>query len=289
MQHSVRASLEQFTLAHPGGGEPLKISVAAPAMLPPDGPVSVLYVVDANLIFGIAAEIARAMPMVGAFPACYVVGIGYDATYVDFLKLRTADLSPPVKDEARAKMGELGAMIGSERNGGADVFLAFMADTLRREITARYPHTEGGSQMLFGHSLGGLFAAHALLTRADAFSSFLISSPSLWWDDFSIFEKLPSFRKQLATLPARPRVFVNVGGREQDIPESVPAGTNLSLKEVEAHILASRMVDAAKEFADALGDAGLPEMRHIAFPHDDHLSVVPTAIQHGLRFALTGV
>jgi len=46
------------------------------------------------------------------------------------------------------------------------------------------------------------------------------------------------------------------------------------------------MVDAAREFADALGDAGLTELRHIAFAEDDHVSAAPAAMLHGMRFAL---
>src|SRR3546814_8030580 len=75
MQFSVRASLEQFTLPHPGGEGQFKISVAAPAMVLPDARVPVLYVADGDLLFGLAAEIARAMMNVGVLPPFYVVGI----------------------------------------------------------------------------------------------------------------------------------------------------------------------------------------------------------------------
>lgn len=286
MQFSVRASLEQFTLPHPGGEGLLKISVAAPAMAPPDTKLPVLYVVDGDFLFGMAAEIARALSSVAAFPPFMVVGIGYDATYLDFLKLRTADLSPPISAEAAAAMGSVGAMIGSDRNGGADAFLAFLADTLKPEIAARYPQTDGDEHILFGHSLGGLFAAHALLTRPDAFSNFIVSSPSLWWDGFSILQKLPAFKERLAALPKQPRVFVDVGAKEQDPPTSVPPGLGVTLEEAQAQIRAARMVEAAKEFADALREAGVADLRHIAFAEEDHTSVAPSAMIHGVRFAL---
>src|SRR3546814_11876610 len=85
-------------------------------MVLPDARVPVLYVADGDLLFGLAAEIARAMMNVGVLPPFYVVGIGYDADYADFLKLRTADLTPPLDPDVLAKMGNVGAMIGSERN-----------------------------------------------------------------------------------------------------------------------------------------------------------------------------
>jgi len=286
MEFSVRASLQQFTLPHPGGEGQLKISVAAPAIVPPDAKVPVLYVVDGDLVFGMAAEIARALATAEGLPALYVVGIGYDVDYELFLKLRTADLSPPLGAEALEKIGSLGVMIGSDRNGGADAFLTFLIETLLPGMAARYPQTQGGDSFLFGHSLGGLFTAHALLTRPDAFSAFLASSPSLWWDDFSIRRKLPSFGERLRSLAKPPRVFVGVGGKEQDLPQSVSPGAGITLEEAQAQIRASRMVDAAKEFAAALAEAGIEDVRHVAFTEEDHVSVVPGALLHGMRFAL---
>lgn len=286
MSFSVRATLDQFSLAHPSGEGQLTISVAAPAAPMPDGDIPVLYVVDGDLLFGIAAEIARAITSVAAFPAHYVVGIGYDAAYADVLKLRTADLAPPIDADALASLGGLGAAIDGAQSGGADAFLAFLTDRLRPEIAARYTRTANGAQILFGHSLGGLFAARALLTRPDSFSAFIASSPSLWWNGFSILDELPAFRKRLAALPRQPRVFIDVGAREQELPTSVPDGIGVTLEEAQAQIHAARMVDAAREFADALRDAGATDLRHVAFAEDDHVSAAPAAILHGMRFAL---
>lgn len=286
MPFSVRASLEQFTLPHPAGEGRLTISVAAPAVPAAESGVPILYVLDGDLLFGMAAEIARAVSSVAAFPAHYVVGIGYDAAYADVLKLRTADLAPPIGAEALASLGGLGAAIGGAQSGGADAFLDFLTGDLRREIAARYPQTAGGAEILFGHSLGGLFAARALLARPDSFSAFIASSPSLWWNDFSILGELSAFQDRLAALPRQPRVFVDVGAKEQDLPTSVPDGIGVTVAEAQAQIRAARMVDAAREFAAALEAAGVTAVRHVAFAEDDHVSAAPAAILHGMRFAL---
>lgn len=286
MQFSVRASLEQFTLAHPIREGLLQISVAAPAVEALDAAVPVLYVVDGDILFGLAAEIARAVSTVEGFPAYYVVGVGYDAAFADVMRLRTADLAPPISAESLEGLGMFGTAIGGENSGGADAFLAFLVETLRPEIAARYPQTAGGAPILFGHSLGGLFAANALLTRPESFASFIVSSPSLWWDGFSILQKLPAFKERLAALPQQPRVFVDVGAKEQDMPTSVPEGRGLTLEEAQAQVSAARMFDGARDFANALRGAGLLNLRHVAFAEDDHVSAAPTAILHGMRFAL---
>src|SRR3546814_7883702 len=80
-----------------------------------------------------------------------------------------------------------------------------------------------------------------------SFSAFIVGSPSLWWNGFAILEELPAFRDRLAALSRQPRVFVDVGAREQELPTSVPEGIGVTLAEAQAQIRASRMVDAARE------------------------------------------
>jgi len=53
------------------------------------------------------------------------------------MKLRTADLAPPISAEALENLGAFGAAVGGESSGGADAFLAFLTDKLRPEIAAR--------------------------------------------------------------------------------------------------------------------------------------------------------
>jgi len=46
------------------------------------------------------------------------------------------------------------------------------------------------------------------------------------------------------------------------------------------------MVDAAAEFAAALREAGLSDVHHFAFEHEDQGSLVAPAITRGLAVAL---
>ena len=137
-----------------------------------------------------------------------------------------------------------------------------------------------------GHSLGGLFTSYALLTRPDAFATFVATSPSLWWDGFAILGHIPAFADRLKQLDRRPRALVAVGGQEQDIPTKVPDGLEMSLADVQAMVTASRMVDAVPEFTAALSEAGLADVAHHIFEGEDHGSVVPAAMMCGLRFAV---
>lgn len=286
MKLSIQATVEQFTLANPAGGENFTISVSRAANWPEDATdVPVLFVLDADVEFGLAAEIARIRGVLATQPTAMVVGIGYGATeFADFAKLRTADLTPPLSEASKAAMGKLTDLIG-DSDGGAEAFLSFIVETLAPEVKRRYPEASVSNHILFGHSLGGLFVAHALLTRPDAFATFLSISPSLWWDGFAILAHLPAFAEKLGKCERKPRVFVGVGGKEQAPPTTVPDGLNMTLEEVQALVLASRMVDAAAEFAGALREAGLADVGYVPFHDEDHGSVLAAALARGLSFA----
>jgi pimeloyl-ACP methyl ester carboxylesterase len=216
-----------------------------------------------------------------------VVGISYGAEFAVMAKLRTADLTPPLSEAGKAALGNFTSFIG-EANGGAEAFLAFVAEVLKPEVAKRYPEADTGKSILFGHSLGGLFAAYALLTRPGDFGAFISSSPSLWWDGFAVLGHLEGFADRLYALPTQPRLFLDVGAKEQDLPEEVPVGLTLSLAEVHALVATARMVDGAADFADALRERGLKDFEHHAFAGEDHSTVVAPALMRGLTFALDG-
>lgn len=285
MSFSLQVPVEQFEMPHPRGDGSFKISVARVAHVPEGTKVPVLYVLDGDIGFALAAEIARLRGIMGMLPTAMVVGIGYGVDFPEFAKLRTADLTPPLSEAGRAALGGMTSFIG-DQDGGADAFLSFLTDTLAPEIGRRYPEASADERILFGHSLGGLFTTYALLTRPDAFTAFLANSPSLWWDGFAVLGHLPAFKDKLAALDRKPRVLIGVGGQEQDPPTKVPMGMQMSLEEIQATVAASRMVDAVPELAAALSSAGLSDVEHVIYDKEDHGSVVPAAMMRGLRFAV---
>ena len=92
---------------------------------------------------------------------------------------RTRDLTTPTS----------GAM--QSESGGAAEFLRFIADELLPQIDRTYPTRP--YRILIGHSLGGLFAVNALVTRPQVFNAYLAISPSLWWNDQSLITAAETF------------------------------------------------------------------------------------------------
>ncbi len=118
---------------------------------------------------------------------------------------RTRDLTPS------AAVGPNAAQFPTA--GGADKFLKFIETELIPEIEKTYrvqPY-----RVLAGHSFGGLFALHAMITRPELFKSYIAVSPSLQWSDEATLKRMETFlagRKELdATL------FTSLGNEPGDI------------------------------------------------------------------------
>ena len=104
------------------------------------------------------------MPWIEAMPAHIVVGV----VNVD----RKRDFTPASGD-ARDRAD-------FPTQGGAEAFARFLAEEAVPLVERRY--RTAAPRTLVGQSLGGLFAARALLTAPGRFDNYLIVSPSLWWD-----------------------------------------------------------------------------------------------------------
>jgi hypothetical protein len=125
----------------------------------------VLVLLDAENNFAYTSAAVHLLSANGRIPAMIVVGINNTD--------RTRDMTP-----SRPASSFGGA---SWTGGGADKFLSFIADELLPTIDRNYrtrPY-----RVLIGHSLGGLFAVYALLNRPEVFKGYIVTSPSLWWDD----------------------------------------------------------------------------------------------------------
>ncbi|MDP2010975.1 MAG: alpha/beta hydrolase-fold protein [Phenylobacterium sp.] len=248
-------------------GETFQIDVALPSPWRGQGPehqLPVVYVMDANTVFGIAAQTLRFLQTADGVPPCLLVGVGYQLEGPrrrrrDYGALRTRDLTPSFDagfhDTLLAQRGEQ-PWPDIAPGGGGEAFLDFLIDELRPFIAGRYV-TDPADQTLVGSSLGGLFSLHAYLTRPGAFTRHVAGSPALWWREREAFASEAAAQPDPAT-----RLFLSVGGLETD-PNW-------------------HMVDHMREMARRLTARGLPAASHV-FEGESHTSVIPAALSRGLR------
>lgn len=101
-------------------------------------------------------------------------------------------------------------------SGGADKFLKFIETELIPLVESKYrtqPY-----RALAGHSLGGLFAVHAMVARPELFNSYIAVSPSLQWDNFMMIERAKEFFK--ARKEYNRTLFTSLGNEPGDIGDA---------------------------------------------------------------------
>ena len=142
-----------------------------------DARYPVLYVLDGEFFFYQAQAAVQFLSectyiRTHPIPRMLVVGI----VNVD----RNRDFTPthaPVQGELRYPT-----------SGGAEKFLKFVQSELIPLIDDRYrtqPY-----RVLSGWSFGGLFTVHTYLNSPESFSAYLAISPSLWWEQDSVLERV---------------------------------------------------------------------------------------------------
>ncbi len=106
---------------------------------------------------------------------------------------RIRDLSPPSQQEDE--------IARNPTHGGADTFLRFISEELAPWVERNYrtiPH-----RVLIGHSRGGLFAIHTLVTDPTVFDSYIAISPNLDWNDQRLVAEAEAFFENTPELNAR--------------------------------------------------------------------------------------
>ncbi|MEK6283130.1 MAG: alpha/beta hydrolase-fold protein [Acidobacteriota bacterium] len=140
----------------------------------------VLYMTDGNAHMTHTAGSVEFLARNGRMSEAIVVGIPNTD--------RMRDLSP-----TRPKTAGATGAPDFPTAGGADNFLKFIETELIPEIGKRYRVTP--YRILAGHSLGGLFAVHAMLTKPDLFQAYIAASPALGWDNQFAIKRAEDFFK----------------------------------------------------------------------------------------------
>ena len=180
----------------------------------------VLYVLDADLIFGAIAETVRLFAAARKsysieIPDMIVVGVGYPIE-----SARTCypmDMAKPSK-YYRARAEDLtpteDATMEGWPFGGANDFMAFIRDDLKPLINSNYRANPEDST-IYGSSYGGLFALYVLFHRPDTFNRYIALSPSIWYDKKVTLDYESKYANEHTELPAR--LFLSVGSLERPI------------------------------------------------------------------------
>lgn len=259
---------QTFTLA--GAERDYLIEIAVPNTPPPEAGYPVVYVLDGNAYLPLIRAARDTLRRDDQTAPPLIVAIGYPDTERFDTARRWEDFTPSGVERPDSAPG------ASRCQGGADRFLAFIDDTLKPWVASHYA-IDPQHQALMGHSLGGLFTLHALLSQPEGFSHYIAISPSLWWYGATPLEELAA-RHHDWRLPEDTHVMLGVGEREQP-PAHAILTTERAMRQ-RAHA----MVDNAQGFAAWLDGRSPESVAFTLFANEDHASVMWPAARAGVTF-----
>ncbi len=257
----------QYDITSRINGQTYRIFISTPVNAQPNIAYSVVYVLDGNACFGSAASAETIMSFFGPMAPAIVVGIGYPANDIvgDVFRRRKSDLTPsPV----------------GQREGGVDAFLRVIEEEVKPFVMARH-RVDPSKQIFWGHSLAGLAVLRGLFRNPTAFSTFIMSSPSIWWNNREVLADEEAFSKRARAGDLQLKVLITSAGGEQY------RGDDPKLLAEEQR--GDRMIDNASELAArlaALNPKKITVVRTI-FDGEYHTTAWPASLSRGLQFALS--
>ncbi|MBM9914651.1 MULTISPECIES: alpha/beta hydrolase [Stenotrophomonas] len=267
VQGVVLPDTEALRVHDPVGRDyPIWVALPADYAAHPEKRYPVLYVTDALYSFPLVRSVRNLVGQQGVNIEDFIlVGLPPQEGLTS-KQSRSRDYTPsnPVRTPA-------GYYSDDVTYGGAAHYRGFLADHALPMIDARY-RTDPARRVFAGHSYGALFGAYVLTTQPDMFSTYILSSPSLWFD-----QRLLPRMQDAAVIPAQPtRVLLSVGSYE-------------TVKEGPRYSTGNDMLQQAADFAGQLQGSGRKlQVENIVIDGEDHLTVYPRVITRALLQVLPG-
>lgn len=148
--------------------------------------------------------------------------------------------------------------------GHSDQFMAFIETELQPFIEKSYRTSK--AKTLIGQSLGGLFATEVLLKKPTLFNTYIIVSPSLWWNNGSLLNQSSPLLQD--TFTQETKIYIGVG--KEGLTPTTPA----RVMEVDANLLAEKIQETKSKSVKVHFDY---------LPQENHATIMHQAVSNAFR------
>lgn len=264
---------ESWELIAEGTGRTYPIWVSLPASYADSGDrqYPVVFVTDALYSFPLVRSIRNLVGQKGRNIEDFIlVGLPPQKGLTS-LQSRSRDYTP---SNPLLKPGANTRTLTAEIYGEAATYRDFIERQVFPLIAKNY-RADMQRRIFAGHSLGGLFGSFVLLTKPTMFQSYILSSPSLWFDKREILRYERAWAAGNRDLPAKVMLY---------------AGSFEAMKPAPRYFKTVDMLRDAQDFERLLESHRYPRLQidHAVVPDEDHLTVYPGTISRGLLWALPG-
>ena len=234
------------------------------------GTYPVLFVTDANYVFPVLRSINRRVSDNGErLQEFILVALSYakgDSPTVS----RNRDYTPTDIDAKKTRDSDQ----SGEKYGEADSYRRYVSEEVFPYV-AKHFRADMNRKVFMGHSYGALFGAMVLFKEPTMFSHYVLSSPSLWFDKYTMLDVERQYAANHKDL--RANVLLLAGAFEVLRPGSKNKRYSTRVD----------MVRDMKKFETQVKSRRYPglSIRAEVIQDEDHLTVAPAAITRGLMWA----
>lgn len=224
-----------------------KITFYQPIQKPPLTGWPVIYLLDGDSVFSSAVATIKEQRQQAIIVA------------IDYPEKSRRDLDYlPHPPELSLEILSNGKINIPQAYGGADRFLAFVTNELQANLAQRFAINQN-KQLIFGHSLGGLWVLHTLFTAPTTFNYYVASSPSIWFSDRYILQEAQQFilQQTKSKLLKSVDLSISVGELEQTLTGKEVFSSAKEQQLRLQHLRNRRMVDNNQELAELLTKANI--------------------------------
>ncbi|MEZ5957679.1 MAG: alpha/beta hydrolase-fold protein [Hyphomonadaceae bacterium] len=253
-----------WTVPDPVSGRDYEVFVSLPASYESNSEhrYPVLYVTDADYAFPIIRQIARRVNLDGPVIEEFIlVGLSY-ARGDDGRVSRNRDYTPTPNGPHSAR---------DMLHGGGAAYQAYLKAEVLPFVESRF-RADPARRVIMGHSYGALLGAQILFTEPTMFHSYVLGSPSFWFDQRHIMTLEAAYARAHRDLPAD--VFMYIGSFET--PGASTRNTRVD------------MVGDVRTMERVLRSRDYPglRVRSAILEDEDHLTVAPVGFTRALMAVL---
>ena len=225
----------------------------------------VLYATDADYAFPIIRQLARRLNVEGPQVEEFIlIGLSYGKGENGGVS-RQRDYTPTPNGPSTASPNAI--------HGQAQAYQQYLRDQVKPFVNARY-RADPAKAIFLGHSYGALLGTQILFTEPGLFSSYILGSPSLWYDKRHALKLEASYAKQNQDLSAK--VYLYVGQYE-----ALRKGDRRYNQTVD-------MVADNRALEAALQSRKYPSLtlKSAVLNDEDHLTVAPRGFMQAMKYLL---
>lgn len=229
-----------------------------------------LLVTDAPYAFPLIRSIRNRVGQQGRNIEDFIlVGLAYPATDTP-ADSRSRDYTT---SNVKARPSKAGESYSAPVYGNAPAFAGFIAQQVLPMLQQQY-RIDQQRRIYLGHSYGALLGTYLLLHQPKLFSHYVLSSPSLWFDQHRLLGEAPAL---LQALPAgtQAKIWLYSGGFEQPGPSV-------------RHNKETDLVGDMRRFAKMLSPVKGLQVKSQVLDGEDHLTVFPPMVTRAMLDILPG-